>query len=117
MKAGKPQDAEPLFRAVAEGRAAQVRTDKARLEKDSKAAAAAYRNLGAIAGLGDPKHAREAYAKALEFDGEDLEALYWYGYLNALAGDLGTAHAPLTDCLRPRQHEAIRAVSIARTSC
>jgi tetratricopeptide (TPR) repeat protein len=95
LKAGKPQDAEPLFRAVAEERAAQVRTDKARLEKDSKAAAAAYRNLGAIAGLGDPKHAREAYAKALEFDVEDLEALYWYGYLNALAGDLGTAQRSL----------------------
>ena len=95
LKAGKPQDAEPLFRAVAEERAARVRTDRARLEKDSKAAAAAYRNLGAIAGLGDPKHAREAYAKALEFDGEDLEALYWYGYLNVLAGDLGTAQRSL----------------------
>jgi tetratricopeptide (TPR) repeat protein len=95
LKAGKPQDAEPLFRAVAEERATRVRTDRARLERDSKAAAAAYRNLGAIAGLGDPKRAREAYAKALEFDGEDLEALYWYGHLNTLAGDLGTAQRSL----------------------
>src|SRR5262245_9071431 len=99
LKANKPQDAEPLFRAVAEEKAARVRTDRARLEKDNKAAAAAYRNLGAIAGLGDPKRAREAYAKALEYDGEDPEALYWYGYLNFLAGDLGTAQRTLARLL------------------
>jgi tetratricopeptide (TPR) repeat protein len=99
LKANKPQDAEPLFRAAAEEKAARVRTDRARLEKDSKAAAAAYRNLGAIAGLGDPKRAREAYAKALEYDGDDLEALYWYGYLNLLAGDLGTAQRTLARLL------------------
>jgi tetratricopeptide (TPR) repeat protein len=99
LKANKPQDAEPLFRTVAEEKAARVRTDRARLEKDSKAAAAAYRNLGAIAGLGDPKRAREAYAKPLEYDGEDPEALYWYGYLNFLAGDLGTAQRTLARLL------------------
>jgi tetratricopeptide (TPR) repeat protein len=106
LKANKPQAAEPLFRTVAEEKAARVRTDKARLEKDSKAAAAAYRNLGAIAGLGDPKRAREAYAKALEFDGEDLEALYWYGYLNALAGDLGTAQHSLDRLLETATAES-----------
>jgi TIR domain len=71
LKANKPQDAEPLFRAVAEEKAARVGTD----EKDSKAAAAAYRNLGAIAGLSDPERAREAYAKARKYDGEHPEAL------------------------------------------
>ena len=70
LKANKPQDAEPLFRAVAEEKAARVGTDRARLEEDSKAAAAAYRYLGAIAGLSDPKRAEEAYAKAREYDGE-----------------------------------------------
>ena len=99
LKANKPQDAEPLFRAVAEEKAARVRADRARLEKDSKVAAAAYRNLGAIAGLGDPKRAREAYGKALEYDGDDLEALYWYGYLNFLAGDLGTAQGTIARLL------------------
>jgi tetratricopeptide (TPR) repeat protein len=99
LKANKPQDAEPLFRAVAEEKAARVRTDRARLERDSKVAAAAYRNLGAIAGLGDPKRAREAYAKALEYDGDDPEALYSYGYLNLLAGDLGTAQRTLARLL------------------
>src|SRR5262245_3488287 len=127
LKAGKPQDAESLFRAVAEERAARVRTDRARLEKDSKAAAAAYRNLGAIAGLGDPKRAREAYAKALEFDGEDLEALYWYGYLSALAGELGTAQRSLERLLETakargnprgvhRAHLVLSEVSRARGS-
>jgi len=99
LKANKPQDAEPLFRAVADEKAARVRTDRARLEKDSKAAAAAYRNLGAIAGVGDPKRAREAYAKALEYDGEDPDALSRYGYLNFLAGDLGTAERTLARLL------------------
>jgi tetratricopeptide (TPR) repeat protein len=99
LKANKPQDAEPLFQTVAEEKAARVRADTARLEKHSKDAAAAYRNLGAIAGLGDPRRAQEAYAKALEFDGEDLEALYWYGYLNFLAGDLGAAQRPLARLL------------------
>jgi tetratricopeptide (TPR) repeat protein len=88
-----------LFRAVAEEKAARVRTDRARLEKDSKGAAAAYRNLGAIARFGDPKRAREAYAKALEYDSEDLEALYWYGYLNFIAGDLGIAQRTLARLL------------------
>src|SRR5262249_22706113 len=99
LKENKPQDAERWFRAVAEEKAARVRTDRARLEKDSKGAAAAYRNLGAIAGLGDPKRAREAYAKALEYDGEDPEALYWYGYLNFIAGDLGIAQRTLARLL------------------
>jgi len=39
----------------------------------AKAAAAAYRNLGAIAGLRDPKVAAEAYAEAAAL--EDLERL------------------------------------------
>ena len=92
LNAGKPQDAEPLFRAVAEEKAARV-------QADSRAAADAYRSLGAIAGLGDPKRAREAYAKALEFAPRDREALYWYGYLTFLAGDLGNAEHSLNRLL------------------
>jgi tetratricopeptide (TPR) repeat protein len=49
--------------------------------------------------FGDPKRAREAYAKALEYDSEDLEALYWYGYLNFIAGDLGIAQRTLARLL------------------
>jgi hypothetical protein len=50
LKANKVAEAEVLFRDVA--------ADKAvRIKQDRKDAAAAYRNLGAIAGLGDPKRA------------------------------------------------------------
>jgi hypothetical protein len=68
VRANKSQDAERLFQAVAEEKAA--RADRTRLENDRKAAATAYRNLGAIADLNDPKRAQEAYAKAREYDGE-----------------------------------------------
>ncbi len=80
LAAGNVKEAEPLFKAVAEEKAARVNQDK-------RDAAAAYRNLGAIAGLGDPKRAREAYAKALELDPDDREALYWQGYLAIWAED------------------------------
>ena len=88
LKAGKPTEAEPLFRAVADEKGAKV-------QQDSKDTAAAYLNLGAIAGLGDPKRAREAYARALEFDGDSQEALYWHGWLNLLAGNLSGAEQSL----------------------
>ena len=58
--------AEALFREVAEDKAK-------RIKRDSKDAAAAYRNLGVIAGLGDPKRALDAYRKAFEFDPDDVE--------------------------------------------
>ncbi len=58
LQDGNQKEAEPLFRAVAEEKAARVRSD-------SKEAAVAFRHLGAIAGLGDPKTARMAYARAV----------------------------------------------------
>ena len=88
LKAGNVKDAASLFRAVAEERSA-------RLDQDKKDAALAYRNLGAIAGLADPKAAREAYAKALEYDPSDLDALYWHGYLSYWAGQLANASGSL----------------------
>jgi tetratricopeptide (TPR) repeat protein len=92
LEAGKPQEAEPLFRAVAE--------DKERAARASdKEAAAAYRHLGAIAGLRDPKRAREAYGKAVALNSEDREALYWHGYLQMLAGQLTLAERDLTRLL------------------
>jgi tetratricopeptide (TPR) repeat protein len=81
LKAGRPAEAEVLLRAVAEDLA--VRSGRV-----SKEAAGAYRHLGAIAGLGDPRRAREAYARAIELDPNDSESLYWSGFLNLLAGNL-----------------------------
>ena len=54
-------------------------------------AAAAYRNLGAIAGLGDPKRALEAYTKAIELDPDDTESLIWVAGLEKDRGNLADA--------------------------
>jgi Putative serine esterase (DUF676) len=57
LKAGKPSEAEPLLKAVAE--------DKEKIaDRESKDAAAAYRNLASIAAVSEPGRAREYYAKA-----------------------------------------------------
>ena len=90
---GNVNDAELLFRAVAEEKGGRVAQDK-------REAAAAYRHLGAIAGLGDPKRALAAHGKALEFEPDDTEALYWHGYLNVLAEDANAAERSLHQLLR-----------------
>ena len=66
-----------MFRTVAEEKAA-------RIQRDRKDAAAAYRTLGAIAGLRGPKRAFDAYARAVEFDNEDEESLLWLAWIAAL---------------------------------
>ena len=93
LKQGKATEAEQLFRAVAEEKAARIKTD-------SSTAAAAFRNLGAIAGLSEPKRAQEAYSRALSFDPDDMEALYWFGWLNQRAGKLTIAEQSLNWLLR-----------------
>jgi tetratricopeptide (TPR) repeat protein len=78
LKANKIADATRLLNAVAgvkttraEQEPARAEQETVRAEKDRKEAAAAYRNLGAIASLRDPKKALEAYAKAVELDPDD----------------------------------------------
>jgi eukaryotic-like serine/threonine-protein kinase len=89
----KIDEAAALLRAVAE--------DKERAAKSSGAeAAAAYRHLGAIAGLGDPKRARDAYGRAVALDPEDREALYWHGWLQLLASNLAIAETDLSRLLQ-----------------
>ena len=61
LKAGKPDEAEPLLKAVAEDK-------EKRADKDAKDAAAAYRNLASIAAVSDPGRAREYYAQAARLD-------------------------------------------------
>jgi tetratricopeptide (TPR) repeat protein len=100
LKAQKVEDAARLLRVIADDKTAQIRQDQARLKADSLDAAAAYRNLGAIAGLADPKSARDAYGRALEFDPDDREALYWHGWLQIQAGDLGSAERDLNRLLQ-----------------
>jgi hypothetical protein len=84
LKAKKVAEAEALFRDVAADKAASIK-------RDSADAAAAYRNLGAIAGLADPKRALEAYSKAVELDPEDIESLLWVAWLEKDRGNLADA--------------------------
>jgi tetratricopeptide (TPR) repeat protein len=88
LQQGKIAEAEPLFRAVAEER-----------EEASKAggreAAAAWRHLGAIAGLADPRRSREAYARAAALDPDNVDGLFWHGWLQQKAGNLQIAEDAL----------------------
>ncbi|NOG71197.1 tetratricopeptide repeat protein, partial [Roseicella sp. DB1501] len=93
LKANRVAEAEALFQAVATEKAERIRQDR-------RDAAAAFRNLGAIAGLRDPKRALEAYRQAAELDPEDIESIYWTGWLSLERGDLGEAEARLRTVLR-----------------
>jgi tetratricopeptide (TPR) repeat protein len=86
LKQGKPAAAEPLLEAV--------RQDKLkRIDKDSKDAAAATRNLAAIAAISDHKKARELYAEAARLDPSDVEGMLSNGEFQYEAGDLKAAEA------------------------
>ena len=80
LEEDKIADATQLLNAVAEDKTA-------RIDKDRKEAAIAYRNLGAIAGLADPKRALEAYEKAIALDPDDLKSLYRAGVIQIDFGD------------------------------
>jgi tetratricopeptide (TPR) repeat protein len=95
LKENKIADATRLLKAVAEDKTARAGQETARAEKDRKEAALAYRNLGAIAGLADPKRALEAYEKAIALDPDDLQSLFWAGWIQIDYGDLNKAEARL----------------------
>ncbi|MGB6176925.1 MAG: tetratricopeptide repeat protein [Methylocella sp.] len=95
LKENKIAEATPLLKAVAEDKTAHAEQETARAAKDRKEAAIAYRNLGAIAGLADPKRALEAYEKAVALDPDDLESLYWAGAIQINYGNLNKAQARL----------------------
>jgi tetratricopeptide (TPR) repeat protein len=98
LKAGNVENASMLLRMVAD-------EAQARIREDSKQAAAAWRNLGAIAGLRDPKSAREAYARAVMLDAEDTESLFWDGWFELQAGDLAAAERSYRQLLPLKQAE------------
>jgi tetratricopeptide (TPR) repeat protein len=91
LEENKLSDAEPLLREVAEEKAANIEIDRKKIVADSEEAAAAYRHLGAIAGLHDPKQAVEAYSKASELDPDDIHSHLWVGYLQMDRGNLDEA--------------------------
>ena len=84
LKAGKSTEAEPLLRAAAERM-------EDRAKQNNKRAAEAWRNLGAVAGLRDPKRALEAYARAISLDPDNADALAWSAYLEFESGNLPAA--------------------------
>jgi tetratricopeptide (TPR) repeat protein len=86
LKAGKPSEAEPLLKAVAE--------DKARsAENSARDAAADYRNLASVAAVSDPARAREYFGQAARLDPSNLEGVYWNGAYQLEAGHLEAARA------------------------
>jgi hypothetical protein len=72
LNENKIAEATQLLTAFAGDKEARAGRATQQAGKDRKDAAIAYRNLGAIAGLADPKRALEAYAKAVELDQDDL---------------------------------------------
>jgi tetratricopeptide (TPR) repeat protein len=78
------EGASRLLRAVAEDR-------EARIARDRKETAAAYRHLGSIAGLSSPREALEAYQRAIQFDPTDGDSLVSAGWLEKERGQLDEA--------------------------
>jgi tetratricopeptide (TPR) repeat protein len=105
LKAGNIEDASKLLRTVADEKVAAIAQAQAGIREDSKQAATAWRNLGAIAGLRDPKSAREAYARAVMLDPEDTESLYWNGWFELEAGNLAAAERSYLQLLTLKQAE------------
>lgn len=97
---GKQAEATALLQAIARDKEAQSIAKAAQAKKDALEAAAAYRNLGSIAGLADPKTAREAYRKAIELDPEDMASLQAYAYLMHNAGNLAVAETSARALIR-----------------
>jgi tetratricopeptide (TPR) repeat protein len=86
LKAGKPSEAEPLLKAVAEEKMKGA-------DNATKVAAAAYRNLASIAAVSDPGRAREYYAKAAELDPDNIDGMLWNGWYQLEAGKRDVARA------------------------
>jgi hypothetical protein len=97
LKAGRPDEAVPLMKAVAE--------DKARrADKNARDAAADYRHLAAIAAITDPKQAREYYAEAARRDPSDIDGMFRNGWFQEDAGELTAASGCLLGSHWPRRH-------------
>ena len=86
LKAGKPDEAEPLLKAVAEEKAR-------RADKNANEAAAAYRNLASIAAVSDPGRARDYYAQAARLDPSNINGMFQNGWFQEQAGQLDAAQA------------------------
>jgi tetratricopeptide (TPR) repeat protein len=100
LKENKVGAATQLLSSIAQEKTARAEQAAKQGDNDWKEAAAAYRNLGAIAALRDPQKALEAYAKAVELNPDDKDSLYWHGWLSLLAGQLPMAEQSLDRLLK-----------------
>jgi tetratricopeptide (TPR) repeat protein len=96
LKAGRPAEAEPLLKAVAEDKKKQA-------ARQSREAAEAFRNLAAIARVSDPANARKYYAEAVSLDPDHVEGMYWHGSMQSDAGNLQEAETAFRRVIRPGQ--------------
>jgi tetratricopeptide (TPR) repeat protein len=94
LKENKIADATRLLNAVMVEKTARAEKYREETAKDRKDAAVAYRNLGAIARIADPKRALEAYEKAVELDPDDLDSLYWAGLIFRSITAISTKRKP-----------------------
>ena len=93
LKQNKVAEADALFGQVA---AAAEQAGR----RNFKEAASAYRHQGAIALLHEPWKAREAYAKAVQVDPNNVDGLAWDGWLQLQAKNLDGAEKSYRALLR-----------------
>ncbi len=108
IAAGDTAGALALQEVIAKDAEAAVERDRARVVEATKKAAEEYRTAARLAGFGDPKRAREAYASALRLDPEDVGSWMKLGELQWSAGALAEAEAAYRRTLtlgRPGQHD------------
>jgi tetratricopeptide (TPR) repeat protein len=86
LKAGKPDEAEPLLKAMAED-------NEKGLDKKAKVTAAAYRTLASIAGISNPARARDYFAQAARLDPSNVNGMLLNGFFQEQAGQLDDAQA------------------------
>jgi tetratricopeptide (TPR) repeat protein len=86
LKGGKPADAEPLLKAVAEDKATHA-------DNNAGEAATAYLNLALIAAISDSGRGGEYLAQATRLDPANIKAMMLNGWYQAEAGHLDAAQA------------------------
>jgi tetratricopeptide (TPR) repeat protein len=89
VKAGRIKEAVDLKVALTDARA----------ERERKRQAKDLREAASLAASGDPKRARELFARAAQIDPENTEGMFWAGQTALDAGDLATAETAFKNVL------------------
>ena len=108
IAAGDTAGALALQEEIARDARAAIERDRAALAEKSRKAAEEFRTVARLAGYGDPRRAREAWAEALRLDPDDVGSLWRFAELEERAGFLAEAEAAYRRALtlgRPGQHD------------